>query len=77
MRNGFDGLRHDSIVGRDNQDDDICCLGTTGPHGGEGFLARGVEEDDFAPRGVHCIGADVLRDATGFALRDIGGADSI
>jgi hypothetical protein len=70
-------LRHDSIVGRHNQDDDICCLCTTGTHGGEGFVARGIEEDDVAPRGVHCIGADMLRDATSLALRDIGGTDSI
>jgi hypothetical protein len=52
-------------------------LCSAGAHGGEGFMARSVEEDDFAARGIHGIGADVLRDATGFTLSDVRGTDSI
>jgi hypothetical protein len=77
MRNGLNGLRHHPIVGCHNQDDDIGCLCPAGTHGGEGFVARGIEEDNVASRGVHRIGADMLRDATGLALRDIGGTDSV
>ena len=47
-------------------------------------MARGVEEDDLAAeRGriglgdVHLVGADVLRDAAGFAACDVGGTDGV
>ena len=45
---GFEGLRHDAVVGCDHDDDDVGDLGAAGTHAGEGFVARGVEEDDLA-----------------------------
>ena len=77
MRNSLDGLRHHPIVGRYHQDNDIRGLGAAGTHGSEGFVPRGIEKDNFAPRRAYRISADMLRDATGFALRDIGGTDSV
>ena len=43
---GFDGLGHDPVVGRHHQHHDVGDLGTPGPHGGEGLVARGVDERD-------------------------------
>jgi hypothetical protein len=72
----LDGLRLDAVVGRDDQHDDVGDLGTTGTHGGEGLVARGVDEGQLAhaalDRVVHLVGADVLGDAAGLALDDVG-----
>ena len=43
-------LRHDAVVGRDDQDDDVGDLGAAGAHQGERLVAGGVEEDDLAGR---------------------------
>ena len=45
----LDGLRHDPVVRRHHQDRDVGDLGATGPHGGEGLVARGVDEGDSLP----------------------------
>ena len=65
-------------------DDDVGDLGAAGTHAGEGFVAWGVEEDDLAAKGgrirlcdLHLVGADVLRDAAGFAAGDVGLADGV
>ena len=46
----LDRLRHDLVVGRDDQDDDVGDLGAAGAHGGERLVARRVEEGDRACR---------------------------
>jgi hypothetical protein len=46
---GFEGLRHDAVVGRDNEHDDIGDLGAAGTHAGERFVAGGIDEDDLRP----------------------------
>ena len=66
---GFERLRHDAVVGRDHQDDDVGDLGAAGAHAGEGFVAGRIDEDDLAAVHLDVIGADVLRDAAGFARR--------
>ena len=43
---GFDRLRHDAVVGRNHQHDDVGHLGAAGAHGGECLVARRVEEGD-------------------------------
>ena len=75
---GFDRLRHDAVVGRDDEHHDVGHLGAAGTHGGEGLVARRVDERDLvAVRRRHLIGADVLRDAAGFAADHVGLADGI
>ena len=74
---GFQGLRHDAVVRRHHQDDDIGHLGAAGAHAGERFVTGGVDEDDLLAIHVHLVSADVLRDAAGFASRDIGFADGV
>ncbi len=72
MLNRFAGLRHDAVVGGDNNDSDIRQVRATGAHRGECRMARRVEKSD----GVVVIGdhvrADVLGDTAIFALRDAG-----
>ena len=74
---GFDGLRHDAVIGRHHQDRDIGRLGAAGTHGGERLVARGVEEGDLLAVLFDLIGADMLGDAAGFAGDHVGLADGV
>ncbi len=47
---GFEGLRHDAVVGRHHQHHDIGDFGAAGAHAGEGFVAGRIDEDDLAGR---------------------------
>ena len=78
VADGLLGLRHDVVVGSDDDDGDVGDLGASGTHGGEGFVARGVEEGDFAAVVErHVVGTDVLRDAAGLACNDVRLADVV
>ena len=65
--NGFFGLRHHTIVGSHDQNDDVCGFGTARPHGGKRFVTRGVQKGDHSAGCVDVIRTDVLRDAASFA----------
>ena len=66
MVDRLDRLRHDAVVGGDHQHGHVGDLGAAGAHGGEGLVARGVEEGDLAPvADVDLVGADVLGDPAG------------
>ena len=74
----FPRLRHDAIVGRDDEHDDVGDLRAAGAHQRERLVARRVEEDDVAAGGRRdVIGADVLRNAAGLALGDTRRADGV
>ena len=77
----LDRLRHDAVVGRDHEDRDVGHLRTTGTHGGERLVARGVDEGDRAVDalvlGVHLVRTDVLGDAAGLARDDVRVADGV
>ena len=47
VADGLDRLRHDLVVGRDDEHHDVGDLRTAGTHGGEGLVARRVEEGDL------------------------------
>ena len=66
---GFERLRHDAVVGRHHQNDDIGDLGAAGAHAGERFVTGRVDEDDLAAVLLHLVRADVLGDAAGLASR--------
>ena len=75
---GLLGGRHHRVVGGNDDDGDIRHLRTTGTHGGEGLVARRVEEGHLAAvLQRHAIGTDVLCDATGLAGDDVGVADVV
>ena len=74
----LDRLRHQAVVGRDHQHDDVGDVGAAGAHLGEGLVARRVEEGDLRLVGqADLVGADVLGDAAGFARDDVGAADRV
>ena len=77
----LDRLRHDAVVGRDHQDRDVGRLGTTGTHGGERLVTGGVDEGDATlvavDLGVDLVGTDVLGDATGLLVDDVGVAQRV
>ncbi len=77
MVDRLDGLRHDAVVGGHHQDDDVGGLRTTGSHLGERSVARRVDEGDFLPIALDLIRTDVLGDAAGFAVSDVGVADAV
>ena len=74
----LDGLLHDAVIGGDDQHDDVGDVGAARAHRGKGLMARRVDEGDLlaAPQ-ADPIGADMLRDAAGFAARDIGLAQRV
>ena len=74
---GLDGLGHDAVVGCHNQDGDIGDLRAAGTHGCEGRMAGGVQEGDLLVADLHAVCADVLGDAAGLALGDLGLADGV
>ena len=73
----FDRLRHDAVVRRHHEDDDVGDVRATGAHRGERCVSRGVDERDEALRRLHLVGADVLGDATRLARGHLGGADVV
>ena len=70
MRNGFFGLRHNAIVSRYNQNNDVGGIGTPRTHGGKGLVTRGVKEGNDPARCLDMVGANVLSDSTGLAIGD-------
>ena len=78
VRDRLDRLRHDAVVGGDDENDDVRHLGAARAHRREGGVAGRVDERDLAAeRRRHLIGADMLRDAAGLAGDDVGLADRI
>src|SRR3954451_476271 len=77
----LDRLRHDAVVGRDDQDDDVGHLRATGTHRGERLVTRGVDEGDrplvVVELGDDLVGADVLGDAAGLPRHHDGVADGV
>ena len=73
----LDRLRHHAVVGRDDEHDDVGGVGAAGAHGGEGLMARRVEEGDAPAVDGRLVGADVLRDAAGLGRDDGRLADRV
>ena len=77
MIDRFNRLRHDGIVGGHHQNGDVGRLRAAGTHGGEGGVARRVDEGDLVAVALDLVGADMLGDAAGLAGDDIGLADGV
>ena len=73
----FQRLRHYAFAGRDNQDRNVRDLGAAGPHRGERFVARRVEEHDRLVLVACHVGAGVLGDAADLGLGDLGLANVV
>ena len=72
----FLGLRHDAVVGGDDDDGDVGDLGAAGTHLGERLVAGRVEEGDRLAVVLDAPGADHLRDAAGLGVDDVAACGS-
>ncbi len=63
-------LRHDAVIGGDDQHGDVRHLRASCSHRGERLVAGGVEERDPAARDLRLVCPYVLGDSTGFGLDD-------
>ena len=78
VANRLDRLRHDAVVRRHDQHDDVGDLRAARAHRGEGRVTGRVDEGDGLAAGRNdLVGADVLRDAARFARDHIGVADRV
>src|SRR6185437_12620405 len=78
VRDGFDGLRHDAVIGGNHKHHEIGHFRAARTHRGEGRVAWRVEEGDLlAAFQRHLVGADMLRDAARFARHHVGLAQRI
>ena len=73
----LNGLRHDAVVCRNDQDRDIRDLCAARTHGGKRRMARGIEEGDLLVIYLDAVRTDMLGDAAGLALGDLGLTDRI
>ena len=77
MMDGLDGLRHDTVIGRDDEDGDIRDLGAARTHGRESLMARRVEEDDLLALAIDLVSTNMLRDSAGFVRLHMRVADAV
>jgi hypothetical protein len=77
MGDGFSGLGHDSIIGCNDENDDIGPLSAARTHGSESRVAWRVQESDRPATMLDLVSADVLGDAANLPGGDIRVADSI
>ena len=77
VRDRLERLRHDAVVGGDDEHGDVGDLRAAGAHGGERLVARRVEEGDLPAVDLGLVGADVLRDPAGLGLDDRRLADRV
>ena len=73
----LDGLRHDAVVGCDDQHSDIRHLCAAGTHRREGRVARRIDEGDHLAVEFDLVGADVLGDTAGLTGSDFRRSDGI
>ena len=73
----LDGLRHDAVIRRNDQDRNIGYLRAARTHGRERCVARGIQEGDLLVAHLDAVRADVLGDAAGLTLGDAGLADGV
>ena len=74
---GFYRLRHDAVIGCDDQHGDIRNHSASCTHGGEGGVTRRIKERNVLAVDIDAVCADVLRDAAGFARGNVCVADGV
>src|ERR687885_331013 len=81
MADCFNGLRSDTIISSNHQNGDVSDSRSPCPHGCEGFVTRSIEEDHLLHLAfmlnIHMVSANVLGNATRFALRHFSFTDCI
>ena len=68
--NRFDRLRHNAVVGRNYQHNDVGDIGATRAHCGERSMSRRIDEGNLLAVVIDAVRADVLRNPARFASCD-------
>ena len=69
--NCFDRLRHDAVIGRDNEHDNVRYIGPTRAHRSESGVTWCIDKGNFRSVASDAIGADVLGDPASLAGRHL------
>ena len=78
VSDGLHRLRHDAVIGRHHENDDVSHFGAAGAHGGERLMAWRIDEGDLLScRRFDLIGANMLGDATRLRGDDVGRANGV
>jgi len=77
MVNGLHRLRHNTVVSRHHQDDEVGHLRTPRAHGGKSGMTRCIQKSDTATVHLDVVRSNMLRDAPGFPARNIRFANCI
>ncbi len=78
VTDGFLGLGHDRIVGRNHNNGNVGNLSTTGSHGREGLVTGSIQKGDvLIVVEFHAVGTDVLGNSARFSGNDVGLADVV
>ena len=78
VADGFLGLGHHRIVGRNHDDGDVGNLGSTRTHCGKGLVTWRIQKGNVLSVGkLNAVGADVLRDSTRFTCNYVRLSDVV
>ncbi len=78
MVDGFFSLRHDAIVRCNYYDGNVRDFGTTGTHGGKGFVTGSIQEGNFMTCfGHYIVSTNVLGDTSCFSSSHFGHPDVV
>ena len=77
MVNGLLGLRHYTVIGSDNDNNQIGNLGTPGTHCGKGLMSRCIQEGNPLSLYIYLIGTDMLGNTTKLAFCNMCLTDGI
>ena len=77
MIDSFARLRHNAVIGGDNNDRNVRYLSTARAHGGKCLVTWSIKEGDFLPIYFDLVGTDILCNATCFTSRDLGFANHV
>ena len=77
MINGFNGLRHNTVISRYYEDGNIRNLGTASTHGRKRFVTGRIHEGNLFAFITYLISPDMLRNTAGFMTRNVCFADSV
>ena len=77
MRDRLFGLRHDAVVGGDDENRDVGNLRTARAHRRERFVTGRIDERDLPIVALDRVRADLLRDAAGLSRGNVRLANAI
>ena len=78
MADGLNRLRHDTVIGRNNQNHNIRNFGATGTHFGKSLMSRRIDKRNFLTGlNRNLISTDMLRNTAGLFRRNIRFAQRI